>query len=185
MTPRPIILAVVAAAVAVFAAAAGASTAADPLKAILQKADLPAKAEYASAPLPSRTIEGLASIGIQAKGATFHASVQVSGTKAHSFDGVLFLTGSAAQAAKLYALSVREARKRPNATTALALPRLGDAQFARSFVGASSAELLVRKQAAVWILQVEGSGLLVRSRAELTADLRTYGSKQARRVAAG
>jgi hypothetical protein len=185
VTPHRSILAVAAFVVAVSAAAAGASTAADPLTTILQKADLPARAEYASAPLPSRTIKGLASIGIQAKGATFHASVQVSGTKARSFDGVLFLTGSPAQAEKLYALSVREARKRPNRTTALELPRFGDAQFARSFVGASSAELLVRDHAAVWILQVEGSGLLVRSRAALTADLKAYGSKQARRVDAG
>lgn len=99
-----------------FAAAAGAVPAADSagdrLKSILQKPDLPAKADYSSMPLPARTIAGLASIGVRAKGATFHAS-----------------TGNSAQAAKLYLLSVREARKRPNRTTALWLPRYGDAQF--------------------------------------------------------
>jgi hypothetical protein len=187
MNTRPSILATVAAlaVAALTAAGATASIAADPLTTILQKADLPAKADYTSAALPPSTIKGLAAIGIQAKGATFHASVKISGTKAHSFDGVLFLTGSAAQAAKLYALSVREAKKRPNKTTMLRLPRFGDAQFARYFVGASSAELLVRKRTAVWILQVQGSGLLVRSQAALTGDLKTYGSKQARRVGSG
>jgi hypothetical protein len=173
----------------VFAAAVGAARAAepagDPMKIVLQEHDLPAKADYSSLSLPARTVKGLASIGVRATGATFHASLPVSSTKALSYDGVLFVTGSMAQAAKLYALSVREARKRPNKTTALRLPRYGDTQFARSFVDASTVELLVRTKSVVWTLQIGGTGLLVRSEAELTAELRKYAARQARRVGAG
>jgi hypothetical protein len=157
----------------------------DPLALILSSSDLPSGAEYSTMSLPGSTIEGLASIGIQARGATFHASVEIASTKLRSYDGAVFVTGSAAQAAKLYALSVREARKRPNKTTTLHLPRYGDAQLARFFVGASSVELLVRKKAVLWTLRIEGSGQLVRSEAELTADLKSRASRQARRLGAG
>ena len=103
--------------------------------------------------------------------------------------GTIVITASSAAVARsVYAAAVADARR--SAVATLRVPALGDQQYAalygRPALDDASAIVWVRKNTAVWQIQVSSvrnpSGF---SRAEALAELVTYAVKQKRRVGAG
>jgi hypothetical protein len=182
-------LAAATAASALAAAALGAhatSSAADPSRLVLSRADFPSSTKYTWGGMPASFTRGLAALGVKAKGAYYFAELSRSGsTKYESVQGLVVTTGSAAQARAAY--TAFKAELRTGSKSVLRLPAHGDEQIAlyQSPKVGSRAELLVRRNSTVWQLEVAGEGLLVIPKPKLLAELKKYAAKQKARVGTG
>lgn len=186
MLRRTIALATtVAAAAALGAAAPAATSAADPSRLLLGRADFPSTVKYTSGRVPATFTEGFAALGVKAKGAYYFAQLARGSTKYESVQGTVVATGSAAQARTLYAAFKSDLRR--GTVSVMSFPAHGDEQIAlfQSPKIGSKVQLLVRRNTVVWQLEVAGEGLLVLSKATLVAELKKYAAKQKRRVGAG
>ena len=161
------------------ATALAASAATDPLSLVLQRSDMPAKAQYVSGRLP--TVEkAMAAGGITASVAYHHSNIKRSSTKTDMVSGMVVALASTGDARKTYRLFEEDLAPKPS--NIVRLPVYGDDQVAWWTPSVSKAELLVRKGSMVWQLEVNPE-LLTKS--QTLAQLRVYAVKQKRRVGNG
>jgi hypothetical protein len=165
-------------------AAPAATSAADPSNKILVRADFPSSAKYTWGRVPATFTQGFSALGVKAKGAYYSAQLSTSSSKYESVRGTVVTTGSAAQARTLYSAFKRDLRQ--GSVSVLSFPAHGDEQIAlyQSPKLGSKVQLLVRRNAVVWQLDVAGEGLLVLTKAQLLAELKKYAAKQKARVGA-
>ena len=174
-----------ASALAAAASSWGGTSAADPSRLVLARADFPSTATYSWGRMPASFAGGLAALGVKAKGAYYAAQFPRNSPRYRSVQGMVVTTGSAAQARAAYSAFKTEMRR--GSMSVLSFPAQGQEQIAlfQSPKLGSKVQLLVRRNTVVWQLEVAGEGLLVLSKAQLVAELKTYAAKQKRRVGAG
>jgi hypothetical protein len=159
--------------------ASGATAAKDPLRLVLQRSDMPAKAKYTNGRLP--TVEkGLAGVGISGDAAFHHSNIQRRATRTDMVSGLVVVVGSAADARRTYRLFKDDLAPKP--PSIVRLPRYGDDQVAWWTPSVSKAELLVRKSSVVWQLEVNPDP---GTKAQTIAQLNAYAVKQRRRIGTG
>ena len=167
------------------AALAGGATAAalapDPASLVVRKSDFPSSAKYNWGRLPANVEQGLASIGVKGSGAYVSVTIPKGTANYESINGMVLTTGSPAQAMKAYVALKADLNSSPR--TAQRVAKYGDEQLAvyQSRPG-GKAQLIVRRNALVWQLEVAGGGL---SKTALLAELQKYATKQKVRVGSG
>ena len=173
-----------AAAAASWGGTATTDAAADPSRLVLQRTDFPSTAKYTWGRVPATFTQGLAALGVKAKAAYASAQLSRSSTKYESVLGTVVANGSAAQARKVYSALKTDLRR--GSVSVLSFPAHGDEQIAlyQSPKLGSKVQLLVRRNAVVWQLEISGGGLLVLTKAQLLAELKKYAGKQKARVGA-
>jgi len=164
------------------ASAAGSSLASDPAGMVLSKKDFPDKGvRYTWGDAPANVIQGLKGLGITARGAYFAGTIPVTSTKSQVVSGAVYTTLSAGEARKAYAAFNSD----NGGGSRLALPPYGDEQIVLYKPGSSVANMLVRRNAVIWQLTVEGMGLLVIPKAQMIAELKKYAAKLKAHVGGG
>lgn len=170
-----------------------AATAIDPLRQVLQKADLPAGANYeAELGLDNYLLKPLKAAGLSGYAGRYYGAT-FSETKGYrQISGFVITVASDAAARKAFTV-VKKARvtfvKDPNSWRPLTLPRYGNEQSARlnppEGHGTGVVELIVRKNRVVWMLYLSFERRPKPPVAEIVAEARLYAAKQQRRVGSG
>jgi len=174
-------------------AAAGAAIK-NPSTMILRQADLPGATYEAEASLDDYLKKPLQAAGLSGKAAQYLGVTYSERKGSLKVSGVVLTVASAAEARRVFTITkkardrfVRSAGVRD--WTAVSVPSYGNQQRARvsppGNEGIAIAELIVRKNTAVWLLYVV---LERRPRplvSEVVSDLKSFASKQQRRVGAG
>lgn len=186
---------VVAAALAVLATAASATTAVkDPSRMILRQADIASNATYEAdddldtylqTPLKAAGLSGLVATYYGAKFSQQKGFVKVS--------GIVLTVASPAEARRVFAITKqardRLVRRAASEWTTVSLPSYGDQQRAMidppGNEGIAVAELIVRKRTAVWLLHVTLERRPKPPVSEIVADLKRFAAKQKQRVGSG
>lgn len=197
---RTIMLAVTVVAMAVAApSVVAAITEKDATTLLLRKADVAANATYEADEGTETALEDrFKAAGLSGNAANYVGAKYDKAAKTfRQVTGVVVVTKSAAQSRKAFGIVskfVEERRKQfgdlGTALPASSLPSLGDQQSARYFPagneGIGRLALLVRKNTAVWTLEVNLERRpKIPTQAELVSLARTYGLAQKTRVGAG
>ena len=174
-------------------AAAGAAIK-DPSTMILRQADLPGATYEAEDDLDDYLKKPLQAAGLSGKAAQYY-SVSFSQRKGSlKVSGVVLTVASAAQARKVFTITkkARDAFVRKVGTRdwmTVSAPSYGNEQRARvsppGNEGIANAELIVRKNTAVWLLYVTLERRPKPPVSELLSDLKRFAAKQKQRVGAG
>jgi hypothetical protein len=159
--------------------ALAASAAADPLRLVLQRSDLPAKGTYVNGRLP-RIDKALAASGITSSTAFYAHTLQLNSTSHEMISGLVIVLKSAGEARKVYRLTKADLTPEPGGV--VRLPAYGDEQVASWTPGVSKADLLVRQGSVVWQLEVDPERL---SKLQVLGKLQSYAAKQKRRIGSG
>jgi len=175
------------------AATAGAAVK-DPSAMILRQSDLPGWTYEAEADLDDYLKKPLQAAGLSGRAAQYYG-VSFSQQKGSlKVSGVVLTVSSPAQARKVFAITknardafVRKLRTRDWMT--VSVPSYGNEYRARvsppGNEGIASAELIVRKNTAVWLLYVVLERRPKPPVAEIVSDLKRFAAKQQRRVGTG
>ncbi|HUG65713.1 MAG TPA: hypothetical protein VMK83_10885 [Gaiellaceae bacterium] len=175
-------VALVAAAVCAVPASAG-GAANDPLRLVLQRADFPAKVRWTSQRSPAFE-KTLANAGLKGKAAFYSADIARGSTETVLVSGVVIALPNAAQARRAFASykNVFPATQRD----IVRLTAYGDEQVAVVPTQPGvRADLRVRTGAVVWRLEIKWAGTDRFTRSQALAELKTYATKQKRRVGRG
>jgi hypothetical protein len=185
------------AAATVFSSGAVAATAAkDPSTLILRKADFAAGANYDSNDNDDRGLDNaLDARGLDVEAASYLGMTYSRAKGSLQVSGAVWTPSSVAEAKKVFAIVKKERatffrRIGSMKQTVAVRPTYGNQQSARydpaGGEGIASMELLVRRNAVVWLLyvNVERRPNIPR-KAEVLGQLRKYAAKQKRRVGAG
>jgi hypothetical protein len=185
-------IALVALCVVPMAAAGGAVK--DPSAMILRQADLPGATYESEADLDDYLKKPLQAAGLSGKAAQYY-SVSFSQQKGSlKVSGVVLTVASPAEARRVFAITkkARDAfvgKVGTRGWTTVSVPSYGDEQRARvdppGNEGIANAELIVRKNTAVWLLYVTLERRPKPPVSELVSDLKRFAAKQQRRVGAG
>jgi hypothetical protein len=151
-----------------------------PASLVLRESDFPTRTQYTSGDIPSRVIQALKRVGIQARGVYFGATIPFGSGKSETVSGAVYTTANSSQAKKAYVLFKRE-----TSGSKLPLPLYGDEQIVQYKSGSEIENMTVRRNGVVWQLSVQSLSLLNLSKAQLTAELKKYAAKQRSRVGAG
>jgi hypothetical protein len=175
------------------AATAGAAVK-DPSAMILRQSDLPGATYEAEADLDDYLKKPLQAAGLSGKAAQYY-SVSYSQQKGSlKVSGVALTVASAAEARRVFAITkkARDAFVRKLGTrdwTPVSVPSYGNEQRARvsppGDEGIANAELIVRKNTAIWLLYVTLERRPKPAVAEIVSDLKRFAAKQQRRVGSG
>lgn len=191
---RTIVLLIVAAVASSTALAAGAPR--DPSSLILRKADLGRGADYDSSTDDGVGIQdALAARGLRVRAASYLGVTFSKRKGALQVSGAVWTPAGAADAKTVFAVAKKERAAfwktaHDGRRTITVRPAYGDAQVARydpaGREGIAVMELLVRRNAVVWMLGVNLERRpAIPTRAEALRQLETYAAKQKRRVGAG
>lgn len=191
---RAISLAVLAAA-AVSTGALAAIAAKDPKALILRKVDFAATASYDSSSGDDIGIQdALEAQGLEVDAAGYLGATYSKSKGLLQVSGVVWTPARIGEAKKAFAVATRQRdafwKRSKEAKKTTVLPAYGDQQFARydpaGREGIGVLELLVRRKAVVWLLNVRVERRpAVPTKAELLGQLRKYAAKQRRRVGTG
>lgn len=166
----------------------------DPSTMILRQSDLPGATYEAEASLDDHLKKPLQAAGLSGKAAQYLAVTFSQQKGSLKVSGVVLTVASAAEARRVFTITkkardtfVRSAGVRD--WTAVSLPAYGNEQRARvsppGNEGIANAELVVRKNTAVWLLYVVLERRPKPPVAEIVSDLKRFAAKQKRRVGAG
>jgi hypothetical protein len=174
--------------------AAASAAVRDPSTMILRQSDLPGWSYEAEADLDDYLKKPLQAAGLSGKAARYYG-VSFSQQKGSlKVSGVVLTVASAAEARRVFTITkkARDAFVRKVGArnwTSASVPSYGNEQRARvsppGNEGIANAELIVRKNTAVWVLYVTLERRPKPPVAEIVSDLKRFAAKQQRRVGAG
>lgn len=166
----------------------------DPSAMILRESDLPGWSYEAEADLDDYLKKPLQAAGLSGKAAQYYG-VSFSQQKGSlKVSGVVLTVASAAEARRVFTITkrARDSFVRKVGTRnwiSASVPSYGNEQRARvsppGNEGIANAELIVRKNTAVWVLYVTLERRPKPPVAELVSDLKRFAAKQTRRVGRG
>jgi hypothetical protein len=166
----------------------------DPSTMILRQADLPGATYEAESDLDDYLKKPLQAAGLSGRAAQYYG-VSFSQQKGSlKVSGVVLTVASAAEARRVFAITkkARDAFVRKVGArdwTPASVPSYGNEQSARvspaGNEGIASAELIVRRSTAVWLLYVVLERRPKPPVAEIVSDLKRFAAKQQRRVGTG
>lgn len=197
MSRKPTFLAVAVSAllaVTVTTTALASQTVSDPSAMILRQSDLRGWTYEAEADLDDYLKKPLQAAGLSGKAAQYFGVTFSQRKGSLKVSGVVLTVASAAEARRVFTITkkardafVRSAGLRD--WTTVSVPSYGNQQRARvnppGNEGIAIAELIVRRNTAVWLLYVVLERRPKPPVSELVADLKSFAAKQQRRVGAG
>ena len=165
----------------------------DPSAMILRQSDLRGWTYEAEADLDDYLRKPLQAAGLSGKAAQYYGVTFSQRRGSLKVSGVVLTVASAAEARRVFTITTkaRDAFVRSGLRdwTTVSVPSYGSQQRARvnppGNEGIAAAELIVRKNTAVWLLYVVLERRPKPPVSELVADLKTFAAKQQRRVGAG
>ena len=185
LSARAAVIAAIATAAVILAGAALAAEAArDPLRLVLQRVDMPAGAKWTNGRMPASFARGLAAQGLRGRAAFHSTQIPLGTARYKAVDGLVVVVADAAQGRRAFRLFREDLA--PRAQDTVRLPSYGDQQLATVTTRPTvKAEVLVRKGAVVWQLEVATGGTAVMTRAQALGELKKYATKQKRRIGRG
>lgn len=188
------VLSTVVLALCMSASAIAGGTAKSPASLILHKADFPAATEYDwDVGEESGITDALKASGLEVQAASYLGMTYSRAKGGLRVSGGVFTTPSAAIAKRAFTIAKKQRdtfwKRFGEQTKPISVPLYGQQQFARidplDSTGIGTIELLVRRNAVLWLLAVNLERRPPPSTAELLGDLKTYASKQRARVGTG
>jgi hypothetical protein len=151
----------------------------DPLTLVLQRSDFPASAKWTNGRMPASFERGMAAAGVPGRAAFFSTSLPKGAAKTQTVNGLVMVLRSPRDARRAFALFKQDLAPRPR--DIVRLPAYGDEQVATARTRpVEKGEVLVRRGAVVWQLEIGAMGVLALSRSQVLSELRTYAAKQKR-----